>query len=263
MVYDPLRLKYPLRRTRPKSEDDPGWQRIGWDEAMSEIAERLQALKNRHGPESVFFYRGAAGGSSSQEYEAFMIRFASVFGSPNTVSTGHICNWHKDSGSLYTYGGGIPAPDFENSACILLWGHNPNASWPTQAMRITRAVNRGAKLIVIDPRPIPLTKKAALWLPVRPGSDGLLAMSFLYVMLEEKLYDEEFLRQWTNGGLLIDTEAGGALTATCCRRRETRSVRDLERAERGNRRFYDPESPCRYRAALAAGAEFVLPMAVR
>src|SRR3989304_4464354 len=79
-------------------------------------------------------------------------------------------------------------------------------------MPISRAVKRGAKLIVIDPRPIPLTKKAALWLPVRPGSDGLLALSFLYVMLEEKLYDEEFLREWTNGGLLIDTETGRALT---------------------------------------------------
>jgi anaerobic selenocysteine-containing dehydrogenase len=212
MVYDPLRLKYPMRRTRPRSDNDPGWERIGWDEAMSEIAERLQALKERYRPESVFFYRGAAGGSSSQEYEAFMIRFASVFGSPNTVSTGHICNWHKDSGSLYTYGGGIPAPDFENTACILLWGHNPNASWPTQAMRISRALNRGAKLIVIDPRPIPLTKKATLWLPVRPGSDGLLALSFLYIMLEEKLYDEAFLRHWTNGGLLIDSATGRPLT---------------------------------------------------
>src|SRR3970282_967479 len=100
---------------------------------------------------------------------------------PNTVSTGHICNWHKDSGSLYTYGSGIPAPDFENSACILLWRHNPNASWPMQAMRISRAVNRGAKLIVINPRPIPLTKKAALWLPLRPGRDGLLAMRFFSV----------------------------------------------------------------------------------
>ncbi len=213
LVYDPLRLKYPLRRSRPKTEDDPGWVRVSWDEALSEITDRLKALKARYGAESVFFYRGAAGGSSALEYEPFMIRFASVFGSPNTVSTGHICNWHKDSGSLYTYGGGIPAPDFENTACILLWGHNPNASWPTQAMRIARAVNRGAKLIVIDPRPIPLTKKAALWLPVRPGSDGLLALTFLNVMLEEELFDKEFLHQWTNGGLLISGGVGGALTA--------------------------------------------------
>ena len=216
-VYDPLRLKYPLRRSRPKTDDDPGWVRVSWDEALSEITDRLKSLKTNYGPESIFFYRGAAGGSSSLEYEPFMIRFASVLGSPNTVSTGHICNWHKDSGSLYTYGGGIPAPDFENTACILLWGHNPNASWPTQAMRISRAVNRGAKLIVIDPRPIPLTKKATLWLPVRPGSDGLLALSFLYLMLEERLFNDEFLHQWTNGGLLISNENGRALTGEMLR----------------------------------------------
>ncbi|MDP2602963.1 MAG: molybdopterin-dependent oxidoreductase [Deltaproteobacteria bacterium] len=262
MVYDPLRLKYPMRRTRPKSDDDPGWQRVGWDEAMGEIAERLHALKAANGPESVFFYRGAAGGSSSQEYEAFMIRFASVFGSPNTVSTGHICNWHKDSGSLYTYGGGIPAPDFENSACILLWGHNPQASWPTQAMRISRAVNRGAKLIVIDPRPIPLTKKAALWLPVRPGSDGLLAMSFLYVMLEEKLYDEEFLRQWTNGGLLI-AEAGGALRGEAFAAGAKPGQYVVWNEKTGQAALYDPESLSdgmaaltgRYRVRLGDGRE--------
>ena len=212
LVYDPLRLKYPMRRTHPKSDDDPGWEKIGWDEALDEIASRLKELKLRYGPESVFFYRGAAGGSSSVEYEPWMIRFASLFGSPNTASTGHICNWHKDSGSAYTYGTGIPAPDFEQTSCILLWGHNPNASWPTQAIRISKALNRGAKLIVIDPRPIPLTKKAILWLQVRPGTDGLLALSFLNIMLEEKLYDREFLLHWTNGNLLISNETGAPLS---------------------------------------------------
>jgi anaerobic selenocysteine-containing dehydrogenase len=212
LVYDGQRLKYPLRRTRPKSDRDPGWTRVSWDEALEEIASRLKDLKARYGPESVFFYRGAAGGSASVEYEPWMIRFASVLGSPNTVSTGHICNWHKDSGSRYTYGTGIPTPDFEQTGCMLLWGHNPNASWPTQAIRISRAVGKGARLIVIDPRPIPLTKKSDLWLQVRPGTDGLLALSFLHVMLEEKLYDKAFLRQWTNGDLLIRTETGEPLT---------------------------------------------------
>jgi anaerobic selenocysteine-containing dehydrogenase len=242
MVYDPLRLKYPLRRTRPKTDDDPGWVRVGWDEVLSQITNRLQSLKAQYGPESVFFYRGAAGGSSSAEYEPFMIRFASVLGSPNTVSTGHICNWHKDSGSLYTYGGGIPAPDFENTASILLWGHNPNASWPTQAMRISRAVNRGAKLIVIDPRPIPLTKKAALWLPVRPGSDGLLALNFLYVMLEEQLFDKEFLHQWTNGGLLISSEAGGALSGAMLSPKAKPGQFVIWDEQREKPALYDPEN---------------------
>ena len=82
-------------------------------------------MRERHGAESVAFYRGASGGSASAEYEPWLIRFASLLGSPNTVSTGHICSWHKDNGSRYTYGTGIPNPDFENTACILLWGAQP------------------------------------------------------------------------------------------------------------------------------------------
>ncbi len=241
MVYDPLRLKHPMRRTRPKTDSDPGWQKVGWDEALDEIAARLKDLKARYGAESVFFYRGAAGGSSSVEYEPWMIRFASAFGSPNTASTGHICNWHKDSGSTYTYGGGIPAPDFENTRCVLLWGHNPNASWPTQAMRISRAVNNGAKLIVIDPRPIPLTKKAALWLPVRPGTDGLLALSFLHIMLKEELYDKHFLHQWTNGNLLISSVSGAPITAAMVGNPKVKRFALWDEAKDAPA-FYDPES---------------------
>ena len=212
LVYDPQRLRYPLRRTTPKSDPDPGWVRVGWDEAMDEIAHRLGELRDRQGAESVFFYRGASGGSASAEYEPWLIRFASLFGSPNTVSTGHICSWHKDNGSRYTYGSGIPNPDFENTACILLWGHNPNASWPTQAIRVSAARRRGARLIVIDPRAIPLTRKADLWLKVRPGTDGLLALSFLNVMLAEELYDAEFVRDWTNARLLVREGSGEVLT---------------------------------------------------
>ena len=212
LVYDPGRVRYPLRRTTPKSDPDPRWARVGWDEAMDEIVQRLGGLRDRYGAESVFFYRGASGGSASAEYEPWLIRFASLFGSPNTVSTGHICSWHKDNGSRYTYGTGIPNPDFERTACILLWGHNPNASWPTQAIRISAARKRGARLIVIDPRAIPLTRKADLWLKVRPGTDGLLALSFLNVMLAEKLYDAEFVRDWTNARLLVREGSGELLT---------------------------------------------------
>ena len=212
LVYDAERLRYPLRRTTPKSDPDPRWARVGWDEAMGEISRRLGELRDGYGAESVFFYRGASGGSASAEYEPWLIRFASLFGSPNTVSTGHICSWHKDNGSRFTYGTGIPNPDFERTACILLWGHNPNASWPTQAIRISAARKRGARLIVIDPRAIPLARKADLWLKVRPGTDGLLALSFLNVMLAEKLYDEEFVRDWTNARLLVREGSGDLLT---------------------------------------------------
>jgi anaerobic selenocysteine-containing dehydrogenase len=108
-------------------------------------------------------------------------------------------------------------------------------------MRISRAVNRGAKLIVIDPRPIPLTKKAALWLPVQPGTDGLLALSFLYVMLEEELFDREFLHQWTNGDLLICTETGQLLTGAMIASDRKSSLFVVWDELSGAPGFYDPE----------------------
>ncbi len=243
LVYDPERLRYPLRRTTPKSDPDPRWERVGWDEAMGEIAERLGALRDRYGAESVFFYRGASGGSASAEYEPWLIRFASLFGSPNTVSTGHICSWHKDNGSRYTYGTGIPNPDFENTACILLWGHNPNASWPTQAIRIAAARKRSARLIVIDPRAIPLARKADLWLKVRPGTDGLLALSFLNVMLAEKLYDEDFVRDWTNARLLVREGTGEVLTQDMVTRGGSPKRYGFRNADENEVAFHDAANP--------------------
>ncbi|MBI3764470.1 MAG: molybdopterin-dependent oxidoreductase, partial [Chloroflexi bacterium] len=102
LVYDPNRLKVPLKRTRPKGDPDPGWQRISWDEALDTIAARLNAIKAEHGPEAVAFYRPSVAGSAASDYWPWWTRLANAFGSPNRVSATHICNWHRDSGSSYT-----------------------------------------------------------------------------------------------------------------------------------------------------------------
>lgn len=207
IVYAPDRLRYPMRRTRPKRESDPGWQRIGWDEALELAAAQLLSIREWYGAEAVVFGRPAPGGSPANDFVGWLQRLANAFGSPNLMTTGHICNWHKDTGSKYTYGVGIPAPDFENARCILLWGHNPEASWPAHAKRILEAKRRGAKLIVIDPRPTEMAKRADLWLRVCPGTDGALALSMIHVLLEERLWDREFVQEWTDGPLLIQTES--------------------------------------------------------
>jgi anaerobic selenocysteine-containing dehydrogenase len=97
----------------------------------------------------------------------------------------------------------MPLPDFDNTRCMLIWGVNPPATSPAQAARINRARNRGAKLIVIDPRKTTLAAKADSWLRVRPGTDGELAMAMLNVLIEENLFDAEFARRWTNGPFLV------------------------------------------------------------
>jgi anaerobic selenocysteine-containing dehydrogenase len=86
---------------------------------------------------------------------------------------------------------------------MLIWGVNPPATSPAQAVRINRARNRGAKLIVIDPRKTSLAAKADCWLRVRPGTDGELAMAMIHVQLEENLFDVDFVRRWTNGLFLV------------------------------------------------------------
>ncbi len=106
-----------------------------------------------------------------------------------------------------------PRPDYDNAGCIVLWGFNPHASWPAAAARIGKAKARGAKLIVIDPRKSNMVDRADLWLQVRPGGDGILALSMIHVMLEEKLFDAAFVRDWTNGSFLVRDDNQQLLTA--------------------------------------------------
>ncbi|MBI2369381.1 MAG: molybdopterin-dependent oxidoreductase [Deltaproteobacteria bacterium] len=212
-AYHPDRLKYPMKRTRPKGDPDPGWVRISWDEALETVTRRLLEIRERDGAEAVVFDRGAPGGSAANDYVGWLTRLANVYGSPNCQATTHTCNWHKDTGSKYTYGVGIPAPDFEHAACILIWGHNPEVSWHSHAKSIGEARRRGARLVVIDPRRINLADKADLWLEVRPGTDGALALAFIHVLLGEELYDREFVRAWTNAPLLVRGDTGDLLKA--------------------------------------------------
>jgi len=175
IVYAPDRLQYPMVRTRPKGEPDPGWARISWDEALDLTASRLLEIKDRDGPEAVVFPVATAAGTAANDFGFWVRRLAHAFGSPNVVGNTHICQWHRDTGAQYTYGVGTPSPDYEQTRCMLLWGFNPQATWPAMAMRISRARAHGAKLIVIDPRKTGSAEKADCWLRVRPGADGTLA----------------------------------------------------------------------------------------
>jgi anaerobic selenocysteine-containing dehydrogenase len=212
IVYSPDRLQFPMLRTRPKGEKDPGWQRISWNEAMELLASQLLAIKSNHGPESVAFGMGTSSGSGISDAARWLERLAEAFGSPNLAAPLYNCNWNREWGSHYTYGVATPRPDYDNSRCIVLWGFNPHASWPAAAARIGAARGRGAKLIVIDPRKSNTADRADLWLRVRPGADGILAMSMIHVMFEEKLFDEAFLREWTNGPFLVRDDNQRLLT---------------------------------------------------
>src|SRR5581483_2517386 len=140
-------------------------------------------------------------------------RLINAFGSPNWVYATELCNWHKDHARAYTFGVGIPEPDFAATGCALLWGNNPSTTWLTHATAAAAAKARGARLIVVDPRQAGLANKADLWLRVRPGSDGALALAVAGVMIEEGWYDWNFMREWSNGPLLIHPETREFLSA--------------------------------------------------
>lgn len=212
MVYSPDRLRQPMRRTRRKGDVDPGWEAISWDEALTIIADRLQTIKAESGAEAVVFGCATTAGAATEDMRPWLERLQGAFGSPNYLAPGHVCTWNRTFGSKFTYGVPTPRIDLDNANTILLWGVNPQATEPASAMRISKAMKRGAKLIVIDPREHALAKKADCWLRVRPGSDGALALAMTHVLFDENLHDEAFLRDWTNAPLLIRDDTGALLT---------------------------------------------------
>src|SRR5271169_626193 len=126
------------------------------------------------------------------------------FGSPNTTGAGSNCYVsHAVLAPGVTFGvWGIDMfPDVENSRLIVVWGTNPaNASPPLLMRQIERAVHRGAQVVVIDHRRTETARRTgALWLAIRPGTDGALALSMIHVLIEEGIHDREFAEHWTVG----------------------------------------------------------------
>ena len=209
LIEHPDRILYPLRRTRPKDGGDPGWVRIGWDEALDEITNRLGEIRTR-GPERVAFAVTTPSGTPMSDSIDWVERFIRHFGSPNTIYGTEICNWHKDIAHAFTFGCGMPNADYANARLNILWGHNPSHVWLSQAGELGAGSQNGAQLLVIDPRQTSHARHADLWLAPRPGTDGALALALAHQLILTGHFDESFVRRWSNAALLVD-EANGRL----------------------------------------------------
>lgn len=210
---NPNRLLHPLKRTRPKTEADPGWQRISWDEALGTTADALRRIADRDGPEAVAFTVSSPSATPISDGLIWIERFINRFGSPNMCNATELCNWHKDHAHRFTFGRGISTPDFARSECVVLWGHNPSTSWLDHATSVSAAKARGAALIVVDPRQAGFAARADAWLRVRPGADAALALSLIGEMLAQRCYDAAFVARWTNAPLLVRSDTGRLLRA--------------------------------------------------
>ena len=200
----PDRLLYPLKRVGARGEGQ--WERISWDEALDTVAEKFRAIKEESGPEHVVF---ALGEPHGLEF-AFAQRFASVFGTPNVTTPGWFCGVSFQKANGATFGQGA-VPDEETIPELLVyWGINPNhTSGGVRRETLSKIVESGAKIVVVDPRKIDLVGVADLWIKLRPGTDGALAMGVLKVVVEEELYDKEFVRDWTLGFEELAAELAG------------------------------------------------------
>lgn len=209
IVYSPDRLQYPLCCVGPKGKGR--LKRVSWDEALDAIAARLQEIKSRYGPESAMTYMGRGAFEQSLvdifapagTYLPAASSLLFPFGSPNTAGCNSLCYvaWGLLA-PIPTFGlpMGVTFPDHENAELIVVWGANPATdSPPLVAGKIMAAQRRGAKLIVIDHMESAVARKADRWLAVRSGTDGALALSMIHVIIEEGLYDREFVESWTVG----------------------------------------------------------------
>jgi anaerobic selenocysteine-containing dehydrogenase len=191
----PDRLKYPMKRTGERGEGK--WNRISWDEALGTIAEKISEIIKGDGPRTISFAQGTPKG-----LELFLlIRLANLLNIPNISTTGNVCHMPRETASTLTCGF-FPIPDYDYPpACVVVWGSNlfQTNEEGILGSQLKRALDQGAKLIVIDPRKTAIASKADLWLQPRPGTDLALALGILRVIIEKDLYEKDFVEGWTKG----------------------------------------------------------------
>jgi len=194
IVYSRERLRRPLVRER--GAGGKGFRETSWDEALDITAERFHYFKDQYGAASVGWLRGmAADWGAPWDYAN---RLMNLFGSPNTIGNGSVCHVAREMAHVLTYGA-MTAPDQKSSACIIVWGKNDQDTNPAAYEGIRHAKGRGARLIVVDPVRTGLASMADIWLQIKPGFDGVLAMSMIHEIISKGLYDKDFVGEWVVG----------------------------------------------------------------
>ena len=191
-VNHPGRINYALKRVGEKGENK--WERIPWDQAIKEIAEKLNQIKEESGAEAV-----ATAGGTTRTDDWARRRWMNYFGTPNGFHNALLC-WIPTFMIETAVSGWSPfETELGNSKCIILWGMNPGASTMPGMKGYTDLSISGLKIIVVDPRYSETAAKADLWLPLRPGSDTALSLAMLHVIIYENLYDADFVQNWCEG----------------------------------------------------------------
>ncbi len=207
-MYEADRLRYPLKRIGKRGEGK--WQRLSWDQATAEIATKIVDLYEKHGPGHLMTHTGS--GNLSHVRLAAPYRFASLLG-------GVQLDIFTDVGDLNTgthLAYGDPLESFTSDAWfdadyIMLVLFNPNATRIPDAHYIWEAKYNGARIVSVAPDYNPSSMHADMWVPIKPGTDPFMAMSMVHVILKEKLYNPEFIKEQTDLPLLVRRDNGHLL----------------------------------------------------
>lgn len=195
MQTHPERLHYPLQRI--KTPAGTRYQRISWDKALEITAEALNTVKRKYGAESVAFFSGY-----TKEARLYLQRLTHLFGSPNYMTESGCCFTSAQVCEELTYGyhfkhaSVMAAPE---TRCRLIWSTNPVHSVVPFDKHPIIEPKEGTKMIVVDPRRTETADRADLYLPIRPGTDGALALGIHHLLFENNWVDEPFLEHWCNG----------------------------------------------------------------
>ncbi|MDZ4245923.1 MAG: molybdopterin-dependent oxidoreductase, partial [Dehalococcoidia bacterium] len=192
--YHPDRVNYPLKRAGERGSGK--WQQISWEQALDEVADGLKKVIAQYGPEALSFTMGTA----YKQENPLMTRFFALLNNPlNFASATNVCFWPRSMVANAIVG---MFPNFSirpSTKCIVWLGAEPLVSRPGPALAMRQALKNGAKLIVMDPRRTMSASMAHVWIQLRPGTDAAVLMGMVNVIIEEKLYDAEFVEKWCYG----------------------------------------------------------------
>jgi thiosulfate reductase/polysulfide reductase chain A len=193
--YDPNRLRTPLLRKGERGREQ--WAAVSWDEALGHIADRMQKIKAEHGAESIAMLNHGVG-------VRFLQHVLKSYGCTNFAGPSFAqCRGPRDVGFTLTFGSGLGSPeptDIANTDCLVLIGsHLGENMHNSQVQEFSRAVERRIPIIVVDPRYSVAASKAKYWLPIKPGTDLALVLSWLNLLVTERRYDREFVERYGHG----------------------------------------------------------------
>jgi molybdopterin-containing oxidoreductase family molybdopterin binding subunit len=203
-VYNPYRVKVPLKRTNPLKglDQDPKWVEIPWEEAFQTLAERLDKIR-KDNPAKLIWQHGHG------KYligDQFPKAFCKAFGTPNVIHRTTTCESARHVADDMTWGYHGFLPDVEHCELHLVFGSNyfeaeQYARWLDHA--VTDAKERGMKVIAVEPRFSHVAAKADQWVPVRPGKDVIILLALSGLLIEAGTFDADFLLTYSNAPQLV------------------------------------------------------------